>query len=80
MEQFEMNRRGIRVKKGCFSCAHRHIDWEEQDENLRTCMLDKQKHPSCYLCANWKMRAGLQKAGISGGVVRDIDTKAVVIH
>lgn len=65
-----MNGHYIQVRKGCFSCEHRHIDWEEQDERLRLCKLDQQKHPSCHLCANWKMRQGLQNAGNSGGKIK----------
>ena len=80
MKNYEKNRRGIWVKRGCFSCEHRHIDWEEEDENLRLCKLDYQKHPRCDLCGKWKMRKGLQNAGISGGVVRNIKTTEVIIH
>jgi len=67
MEQFEMNRRGIRVKKGCFSCKlQKFCDSEE----TRFCKLDKQEHPRCHLCAHWKMSEALKNAGNSGGKIK----------
>ncbi len=63
MNKFNKNKHGIPVKKGCFSCAYRFID-EKEDWELRTCMLEGSIHLRCYLCENWKMRAGLQKAGM----------------
>ena len=62
------NRHGVCVTKGCFSCLYREFD--ENDEEFRVCMRNKEKHLRFHLCAHWKMRPALQKAGESGGRVK----------
>lgn len=66
----------IKVTKCCASCAHKEI--EETGE--RFCMVTKKMvHPS-ERCRKWQMAEGLQQAGMSGGVVRNKETKEVIIR
>ncbi len=79
MEQVIMltrNERGIEIKKCCASCAHKCIT----PNSIRICTLTNEKVDSGFLCRGWAMSEGMQHAGrFRGGVVRDIDTKEVVI-
>ena len=66
--EYTVNKHGIRVNKGCFSCAHKGYD--ESDNEVRICKLDHEAHPRCYQCPHWEMHPGLQKAGEGGGEVK----------
>ena len=66
--EYTINKNGIRVSKGCFSCAHKAYD--ESDNDVRICKLDHEAHPRCHQCPHWKMHPGLQKAGEGGGKVK----------
>lgn len=66
-DDFVRNKHGIRVRKGCFSCRFQKFC---DSEETRLCKMDNQEHPRCHLCAHWKMRPSLQKAGNSGGKVK----------
>ncbi len=67
-EDVVRNRHGVCVAKGCFSCLYREYD--DEDDEMRLCARNKQKHHRFHLCEHWKMNPGLQKAGESGGKVK----------
>ena len=70
-----MSKYYIKVTKCCASCAHKEID--EMGE--RTCKVTKQRTEPSDRYRKWIMAKGLQNAGKSGGVVRDLETKEIVI-
>ena len=70
------NMYGVKVKKCCASCAFRAYN----PNGTRICGLDKEEVGPRFRCKKWQMSDGLTKAGRSGGTVRDIVTKEVVLH
>ena len=70
------NNCGIRVKRCCASCAKK--DYNAQAK--RICTLTQKRVKATELCEQWAMHEGLVNLGRRRGVVRDIDTKEVIIH
>ena len=69
------NAYGVKVKKCCASCQHKCIE----SDGTRVCasmMLVVQQR---FRCKQWLMSEAMQNAGKGGGVVRDRETKEVVI-
>ena len=64
------NRRGIKVKRCCASCANKEID----DFGKRSCSLG---YASCLSCRHWRMREELRNAGTPFGVIK---TKEYLQH
>ena len=73
-----MNPNGILVNKCCKSCKHLIID----DDCLRHCLKRSGRlvRSGTGCCQMWKMSKGLCNAGLSGGVVKDIVTKEIIIR
>lgn len=69
------NAHGVKVKRCCASCEHKDID----SEGTRICQLMQLKVQQRFRCKQWQMSKGLQNAGLSGGVVRDINTKEIIL-
>lgn len=69
------NNCGIRVKKCCASCGLKGI----KATGMRFCTLTQEKVKATDVCDEWKIRDGLMNCGRRKGVVRDIDTKEVII-
>ena len=65
----------VRVKKWCASCEHREVD----EEGTRICGLMQLRVKGDFVCPRWQLSSGLQNAGISGGKVKHIDTKAIFL-
>ncbi len=69
------NEHGVKVKRWCASCLHMEYDVYGN----RTCKLWNAKVMGCNRCKKWQMSDGLKNAGISGGVVRRLEFKEVII-
>ena len=65
----------MKVKRCCASCQHKCID----KEGNRICALKMMMVEQKYKCKQWQMSKGMRNAGKGGGVVRDKDTKKIVI-
>ncbi len=70
------NAYGICIKKCCASCKHKYYN----DNGTRMCAKSEKKVKALYKCRSWRMSKGMKNAGMSGGVVRDKDTKEVIIR
>ena len=57
------NKRGIKVKRCCASCANKEID----ELGKRHCILG---YASCITCRHWRMREELRNAGTPFGVIK----------
>ncbi len=57
------NKRGIKVKRCCASCANKKID----EFGVRHCTLG---YDSCDTCRHWRMREELRNAGTPFGVIK----------
>ena len=57
------NKRGIKVKRCCASCANKNID----EFGVRHCTLG---YDSCDTCRHWRMREELRNAGTPFGVIK----------
>ena len=57
------NKRGIKVKRCCASCANKEID----ELGKRHCILG---YASCITCRHWRMREELRNAGNPFGVIK----------
>ena len=57
------NKRGIKVKRCCASCANKEID----ELGKRHCILG---YASCITCRHWRMRDELRNAGNPFGVIK----------
>ena len=71
-----MNAYHIKVNKMCGSCKHK----ECMSDGSRVCQKMGLKVEQRYLCRQWEMSDGLKNAGRSGGVVRERDTKEIIIR
>lgn len=74
--EFERNQFGIRYKQCCASCALKKYTYTGK----RFCSLSGEKVDAQDVCEHWQMSEGVKNAGRKSGVVRDIETKEVVIH
>ena len=72
---FERNQFGIRYKRCCASCALKQYSYDGK----RVCSLSGEKVDAQDVCEHWQMGLGVENAGRKTGVVRDIETKEVVI-
>lgn len=72
---FVVNDYGVKVKRCCASCQHKCIE----RTGTRVCSQMMIKVDQRFKCRQWKMNDVLINAGKSGGVVRNIRTKQVVI-
>ena len=70
------NKHCVKVKRCCASCLHKEIT----NEGARVCALMELKVEQMFRCKKWQMSKGLENAGKSGGVVRDKETKEIVIR
>lgn len=75
--KFTRNRYGIKVKCTCMSCAFKEIT---RNQSMRICTQDNKEVSRCYVCDNWKMNKTLQALGREWGVVKDKETKEVIIY
>ena len=71
-----MNGYHIRVNKMCASCQHKEV----LRDGTRVCQKMTLKVEQRYLCRQWEMSDALKNAGCSGGVVRERDTKEIIIR
>ena len=69
------NAHGSKVKKFCGSCQYRCIE----SDGTRVCAAMMIKVEQRFRCKKWQMSDGLKNAGKSGGVVRLMETKEIVI-
>lgn len=69
------NAHGIKVKRCCASCQHKCIE----TDGTRICALMMIVVRQRFRCKQWQMVDGLKNAGKGGGVVRDKETKAIII-
>ena len=76
-KEFVLNVHYIRVCKCCASCAHKEITRERL---TRWCTWKETKVKPCQVCPQWEMSEIMMKAGLSGGVVRDMESKEVLIN
>ena len=71
------NEHHITVKVWCASCEYKEMT---RASSLRRCRkLNKDVKPH-HCCKCWEMSEQLQLAGMSLGVVRDKDTKVIIIN
>jgi hypothetical protein len=49
-------------------------------DGKRLCSLNDKEVEALKVCRKWQLCEGLKNAGRKSGVVRDIETKEVVIH
>ncbi len=73
---YERNQYGIAYKRCCASCALKKY----KCDGKRYCKLNNEKVEALDVCKHWQISEGIQNAGRKTGVVRDIETKEVVIH
>ena len=69
------NAHGVKVKRCCASCQHKCIEVD----GTRVCALMMLTVQQKFKCKRWQMADGLRNAGKGGGVVRDRETKEVVL-
>ena len=69
------NAHGVKVKRCCASCQHKCI----KNDGTRFCALKMMVVEQKFKCKQWQMSDGMNNAGKGGGVVRDIETKEIVI-
>jgi len=69
------NAYGIKVKRCCASCQHKCIETDGTRICAEMMIVVGQK----FKCKQWQMSDGLKHAGKSGGVVRDKETKEIII-
>lgn len=69
------NQYHFEVKECCASCQRKVV----LEEGERLCTWVHMFMESSFKCSRWQMSDGLQNAGKSGGVVRDIISKEIVI-
>ena len=69
------NRYHIEIKECCASCQHREVD----EEGTHICELMQLKVKGEFVCPRWQMSSGLQNAGMSGGKVKQKDTKEIFL-
>ena len=70
------NQYQIEIKECCASCKHKVC----LSNGTRVCQKMGLKVDRKYKCRKWEMSDGLKNAGKSGGVVKDKETKEVVIR
>ena len=70
------NAHGCKIKKCCASCQHKCIE----SDGTRVCASMMLKVQQKFKCKKWQMSDGLKNAGKGGGVVRNIETKEIVIR
>ena len=70
------NAHDVKVKRCCASCQHKCIE----KDGTRVCAMMMLSVQQKFRCRKWQMSDGMKKAGRGGGVVRDIETKEIVIH
>lgn len=70
------NNCGIKIKKCCASCERKGF----KPNGKRICTLSHEQVKAQDNCNQWQMAEGLVNAGRRKGVVRDIDTKEVIIY
>ena len=70
------NAHGVKVKRCCASCQHKCIE----TDGTRVCAQMMIKVQQKFKCKKWQMSDGLKNAGKGGGVVRNIETKEIVIR
>ena len=75
MSNYELNAYNIRIKKCCASCAYKGYI----NNARRICIKDNRKVKASHCCDQWQMSEGLKLGGRYRGVVRDKETKEVVI-
>ena len=71
----ERNQFGIRYKQCCASCGLKEYKYD----GTRLCSLNNKEVKALKVCKKWQLCEGLKNAGRKSGVVRDIETKEVVI-
>ena len=71
------NEHHITVKVWCASCEYK--DFTRASSMRRCRKLNKDVKPN-HCCKCWEMCQSLKKAGYSKGVVRDKDTKVIIIN
>ena len=69
------NAHGCKIKKCCASCQHKCI----KNDGTRFCALKMMVVEQKFKCKKWQMSDGMNNAGKGGGVVRDKETKEIVI-
>ena len=67
---------GVKIKRCCASCQHKCI----QKDGTRYCALMMMAVEQKFRCKDWQMSDGLKSAGKGGGVVRDKETKEIVLY
>ena len=70
------NAHGCKIRKCCASCQHKCIE----SDGTRVCASMMLKVQQKFKCKKWQMSDGLKNAGKGGGVVRNIETKEIVIR
>lgn len=70
------NAQGIKVRRCCASCQSKCIDYIGK----RTCAKTGEKVKPDFRCSKWLMSDNCQKVGLNQGVVRDKETKEVIIY
>ena len=66
---------GFKIKKCCASCQHKCVE----SDGSRFCALMMLKVQQKFKCKRWQMADGLKNAGKGGGVVRDRETKEILL-
>ena len=70
------NRYGVKVRKCCLSCALK----DYRADGTRICTKYDEVVGNRDKCKLWVMSDGLKNAGRGGGVVRERDTKEIILH
>ena len=73
---FVRNQYGLLVMMCCASCKYKEIC---RTMTTRHCKLKNKEVKPLDVCKNWEINEALARAGKTRGVVRDKDTKEVVI-
>ena len=78
------NAHGCKIKKCCASCQHKCIESCQhkciESDGTRVCASMMLKVQQKFKCKKWQMSDGLKNAGKGGGVVRNIETKEILIR
>ena len=70
------NAYGFKIKRWCASCQHKCIE----KDGTRLCSQIMLRVQQKFVCKQWQMSDSLKKAGKGSGVVRNIETKEIIIR
>ena len=75
-KEYVQNKFHIKVRRWCGSCAHKIVD----KDGRRVCAAMQLLVTRTMQCRKWEMDEAFVKAGKAEGVIKDKDTKDIIIR